>query len=96
VDAETGTLADLAAARALACWDYQRLEDACIPAQLPGRPVPGALGAITEEQSGANVIVVTSGWGDDCYPTFIGYTGTRQVGYLKPRRRVPVDACCPG
>jgi hypothetical protein len=45
--------------------------------------VPGALGAITEEQSGANVIVVTSGWGDDCYPTFIGYTGTRQVGSME-------------
>jgi hypothetical protein len=80
VDAGTGTLADLAAVRALAEWDYQRLEEAYIPAQLPERPVPGALDAITAEQSGANVIVVSSGWGDGYYPTFIGYTGARQVG----------------
>jgi len=42
--------------------------------------VPGALDAVIEEQSGANVIVVGSGWGDGCYPTFIGYTGARQAG----------------
>jgi Protein of unknown function (DUF4241) len=74
VDAGTGTLADLAAVRALASWDYQRVEDAYIPAQLPERPVPGAVAAITDEQSGANVITVSSGWGDGVYPTFIGYT----------------------
>jgi Protein of unknown function (DUF4241) len=68
VDAGTGTLADLAAVRALATWDYQRLEDVYIPAQLPERPVPGAVAAVTHEQSGANVIIVTSGWGD-CWVT---------------------------
>jgi hypothetical protein len=79
VDAGTGTLADLAAVRAMADWDYQRLEDAFIPAQLPEKPVPGAVAAVTDQQSGANVIVVSSGWGDGCYPTFVGYIDTRQV-----------------
>jgi hypothetical protein len=79
VDAGTGTLADLAAVRALATWDYQRLEDAYIPARLPERPVPGAAGAVTDEQSGANVIIVASGLGDGQYPTFIGYTATDAV-----------------
>ncbi len=74
VDAGTGTLADLAAVRALASWDFQRVEDVYIPAPLPERPVPGAVAAITDDQSGANVITVSSGWGDGVYPTFIGYT----------------------
>jgi hypothetical protein len=78
VDAGTGTLADLAAVRALATWDYQRLEDAYI-AQLPEQPVPGAVAAVTDEQSGANVIVVSSGWGDGQYPTFLGYTAAGGV-----------------
>lgn len=78
VDAGTGTLADLAAVRALATWDYQRLEAAYI-APLPERPVPGAVAAVTDEQSGANVIIVTSGWGDGQYPTFIGYTAEGDI-----------------
>src|SRR5262249_27021285 len=79
VDAGTGTLADLAAVRALATWDYQRLEDVYIPAQLPERPVPGALAAVTHEQSGANVIIVTSGRGDGQYPTVIAYTAAGDI-----------------
>jgi hypothetical protein len=78
VDAGTGTLADLAAVRALATWDYQRLEGVYI-ARLPERPVPGAVAAVTDEQSGANVIIVTSGWGDGQYPTFIGYTAAGDI-----------------
>jgi hypothetical protein len=78
VDAGTGTLADLAAVRALAAWDYQRLEDVYI-ARAPDRPVPGAVAAVTDEQSGANVIIVTSGWGDGQYPTFIGYTAAGDI-----------------
>jgi hypothetical protein len=60
--------------RALATWDHHRLEDTYIPAELPRKPVPGAVAAITDATSGANVITVTSGWGDGVYPTFIGYT----------------------
>jgi hypothetical protein len=78
VDAGTGTLADLAAVRALAAWNYQRLEDVYI-ARAPDRPVPGAVAAVTDEQSGANVIIVTSGWGDGQYPTFIGCTAAGDI-----------------
>ena len=74
VDSGTGTLADMAAVRALASWDYERLDDVYIPAQLPEAPVPAAIGAVTDEPTGANVVTVGSGWGDGLYPTFIGYT----------------------
>lgn len=74
VDAGTGTLADLAAIQALAEWDFDRLDDVFIPAQLPEKPVPGAIVAVTDEANGGNVATVSSGWGDGCYPTFIGYT----------------------
>jgi len=79
VDAGTGTLADLTAIRALADWDYDRIEDVYIPAVFPERPVPGAIGAVTHEQTGANVITASSGWGDGAYPTFIGYTAQGDV-----------------
>lgn len=72
VDAGTGALADLVAVRALAAWDFDRLDEVFIPAQMP--PAPAAIGAVTDEATGANVVTVSSGWGDGCYPTFIGYT----------------------
>ena len=74
VDAGTGALADVAALRALASWDFERLDDVFIPAQVPDRPVPGVVGAVTDEATGANMIVVSSGWGDGRYPTFVGYS----------------------
>jgi len=74
VDAGTATLADLTAVRALAEWDYERLDDTYIPAQVPLAPVPGGIyTAVTDEPTGANVTVISSGWGDGFYPTFIGY-----------------------
>ena len=79
VDAGTGTLADLVAIRALATWSYQRTEDVYIPAQFPETPVPGAIGAVTDEPSGANVVTVGSGWGDGVYPTFAGYAASGDV-----------------
>ncbi|HEY5399752.1 MAG TPA: DUF4241 domain-containing protein [Trebonia sp.] len=80
VDAGTATLADLTAVRALAEWDYKRLEDTYIPAQFPIAPVPGGLRtAVTDEPTGANVTVVSSGWGDGLYPTFIGYAASGAV-----------------
>ena len=48
-------------------------------AQFPGAPVPGAIGAVTDQQTGANVVTVGSGWGDGVYPTFVGYTANRDV-----------------
>jgi hypothetical protein len=82
VDAGVGTMADLVAVRGLAGWDYDRLEQVYIAARIPETPVPGAIGAVTDEQSGANVIVVESGWGDGVYPTFIGYTAANAVSSL--------------
>lgn len=79
VDAGTGTLADMVAVRAIATWDYDRVEEHYIPAQVPVEPVPGVAAAVTDEATGANVVVVTTGWGDGQYPTFIGYTGEQQV-----------------
>jgi hypothetical protein len=79
VDAGTGTLADLAALQALAAWDYPRLEEAYIPAQLPDKPGPGAIAAVIDEATGANVVTVRSGWGDGAYPTFVGYSADGEV-----------------
>jgi hypothetical protein len=79
VDAGTGTLADLVAVRALAGWDFDRLDEIYIPAQLPLAPVPGAIAAVTDERSGANVVTVSSGWGDGVYPTFVGYASGGQL-----------------
>jgi Protein of unknown function (DUF4241) len=78
VDAGVATLADLVAVRALASWDYDRVEEVYVP-RLPEMPVPGAVGAVTDEQTGANVIIVESGWGDGVYPTFVGYTTANAV-----------------
>lgn len=79
VDAGTGTLADLVAVRALAGWDFEQIDDVFIPAQLPVTPVPGAICAITDAATAANVVTVSSGWGDGVYPTFIGYTAGGEV-----------------
>jgi len=70
VDAGVGTLADVVAVRALADWDFDRLDDVYIPAQVP--PAPAPIDAITDEATGANVIIVSSGWGDGVFPTFVG------------------------
>ncbi len=90
VDSGNGTLAGLVALRALATWDADRIEDVYIPSDWPTTPVPGALGAVTDEASGANVIKVDSGWGDGLYPTFIGHTDTDEVACFVTDFRVVV------
>ncbi|MGX6607864.1 DUF4241 domain-containing protein [Micromonosporaceae bacterium Da 78-11] len=77
VDAGVVTLADLVAVRALAGWDFNRMDEVYIPAQVP--PDPAAVDAITDDPTGANVIIVNSGWGDGVYPTFIGYAADGRV-----------------
>ena len=77
VDAGVGTLADMVAVRALARWEFDQLDEVYIPAQVP--PAPAAVDAITDEPTGANVITVSSGWGDGIYPTFVGYAADGQV-----------------
>jgi hypothetical protein len=79
VDAGTGTLADPAALRPVAGWDFPRFEDLYFRVPPPERPVPGVVAAITDEESGANLISVCSGWGDGVYPTFIGYTASGDI-----------------
>ena len=77
VDAGVGTLADVLAVRALAGWEFDRLDEVYIPARVP--PAPAPIDAITDEPTGANVITVSSGWGDGVYPTFVGYAANGQV-----------------
>ncbi|PZG02841.1 DUF4241 domain-containing protein [Micromonospora deserti] len=79
VDAGTGTLADPVALSALESWDYEQVEDVFIPAQLPEAPVPGLITAVLDEATGANVVTVSSGWGDGCYGTWIGRTADGRV-----------------
>ncbi|WBB65350.1 DUF4241 domain-containing protein [Micromonospora sp. WMMD812] len=79
VDAGTGTLADPAALSVLEGWDYEQVEEVFIPAELPADPVPGLITAVLDEATGANVVTVTSGWGDGCYGTWIGRAADGRV-----------------
>ncbi|MCG5462746.1 DUF4241 domain-containing protein [Micromonospora sp. MED01] len=79
VDAGTGTLADPTALSVLEGWDYDRVEDVFIPDELPSSPVPGLITAVLDEASGANVVTVTTGWGDGCYGTWIGRTADGRI-----------------
>ncbi|MFC3503912.1 DUF4241 domain-containing protein [Micromonospora krabiensis] len=79
VDAGTGTLADVAALRVLEDWDYERVEEVFIPATIPAEPVPGLITAVLDETTGANVVTVSSGWGDGCYGTWIGRAADGRV-----------------
>jgi hypothetical protein len=72
VDAGCGTLADEAALRPLDEWDYDQTEDVFINEMDWEGPVPGRAAAVTDPVTGANVVLVGSGWGDGSYPTFIG------------------------
>jgi hypothetical protein len=72
VDAGTGTLADRVAIEALNEWDYDRVEEAFIPAQIPDDPIEAVRSAIVDASTGANVYVVGSGWGDGLYATYVG------------------------
>ncbi|MGH3170577.1 MAG: DUF4241 domain-containing protein [Trebonia sp.] len=82
-DAGAATLADVAAIAGIAEWEYERIEAAFIPAEFPDAPIPGgALSAVTDEETGANIVAVVSGLGDGQYPTFIGYTAADEVASI--------------
>jgi hypothetical protein len=72
VDTGLSTLADEAALTGLAGWDYARVEAAFVPARAG--TAAGALGAVTDLPTGANVTAVSVSNGT--YPTFVGYTNT--------------------
>jgi hypothetical protein len=74
VDAGTATLADLVAVDALNAWDYDRMDETFIPAQIPEDPIEAVISAVVDEVTGANLYVVGSGWGDGVYPTYVGRT----------------------
>jgi hypothetical protein len=79
VDAGTGTLADRVAIEALSEWDYDRIDAAFIPAQVPDDPIEAVIAAVVDEMTGANVYVVGSGWGDGVYATYVSRAADGRV-----------------
>jgi hypothetical protein len=79
VDAGIGTLFDVKAGQLLAEWDWDDLEEVFVPDPYPSTPVPGAVNAVLDETTGANIVSTSSGWGDGAYPTFIGYAASGAV-----------------
>jgi hypothetical protein len=93
VDAGVGTLADVAAVRAVTEWEYEDVEAVFIPAQLPQAPVPGHIPAVVDETTGANLVTVHSGWGDGSYGTWIGRNEAGEVTtYVTDFMVVPLGA----
>jgi uncharacterized protein DUF4241 len=90
VDAGTGTLADQVAIEALSQWDYERIEDAFIPAQIPTDPIEAVIATVVDELTAANVYVVGSGWGDGTYATYVGRNKDGQIaGFVTDFRVIP-------
>jgi Protein of unknown function (DUF4241) len=90
VDAGTGTLADRVAIEALDAWDYDQMEEAFIPAQIPEDPIEAVIAAVVDAPTGANVYVVGSGWGDGVYATYIGRTAAGDISsFVTDFRVVP-------
>lgn len=79
VDAGCGVLADRATTAAVEEWDEDRVDEVLIPADYPLRPVPGLVSAVVDEATGGNLVLVTSGWGDGVYATFLGRTAGGEV-----------------
>jgi hypothetical protein len=91
VDAGTGTLADQVAIEALSQWDYEQIEEAFIPDQIPHDPIEAVIAAVVEERTAANVYVVGSGWGDGVYATYVGRTEDGQIaGFVTDFRVIPL------
>jgi hypothetical protein len=65
-------------------WEYDRVEEAFIPAQIPDDPIEAVRSAVVDASTGANVYVVGSGWGDGLYATYVGRSAD---GALPPRSR---------
>ncbi|MFE9694213.1 DUF4241 domain-containing protein [Micromonospora sp. NPDC005806] len=81
VDSATAALADPVALAALRGWDEDDVLGAFL-AEDDGagrRPIMGLADVVTDEATGANVLTVTTGWGDGCYQTWIGRTADDRV-----------------
>lgn len=71
-------------------WDYDRIEDAFIPAQIPHDPIEAVIVAVVDAPTGANLYVVGSGWGDGSYATYVGRTADGRVAsFVTDFRVVP-------
>jgi hypothetical protein len=92
VDAGTGTLADQVAIEALSEWDFERIDEVFIPAQIPDDPIDAVIAAVVDERTAANVYVVGSGWGDGVYATYVGRTEDGRIAsFVTDFRVVPLD-----
>lgn len=91
VDAGCGALADRVATAAIETWDEERIDEVFIPADFARAPVPGLVPAVVDPATGANVVLVTSGWGDGVYPTFVGRTAGGDVASFVIDFRVAPD-----
>jgi hypothetical protein len=92
VDAGTGTLADQSAIEAMSTWDYEQIEEAFIPAQIPDDPIEAVINKVVVEDTSANVYVVASGWGDGAYATYVGRTkDDRITSFVTDFRVVPLE-----
>ncbi|MEV4345051.1 DUF4241 domain-containing protein [Actinoplanes sp. NPDC049596] len=90
VDAGAGALADEVAVRAVSDWGYDEVEELFIPDELP--PPPSALGGVVDKPTGANIVSVSTGWGDGVYPTYIGYAADGAItGFVTDFLVVPLD-----
>ncbi|HEY1175459.1 MAG TPA: DUF4241 domain-containing protein [Phytomonospora sp.] len=81
VDAGTGAFIDASGSKALDrindADSEHDLEDALAAAAAGPGPRLGA--NVTDEESGLNVVVFPSGWGDGVYPTWIGRSASGEV-----------------
>ncbi|WP_064448885.1 DUF4241 domain-containing protein [Micromonospora sp. NBRC 110037] len=91
-DSGIGTLADQVALEALREWDFERIDEVFIPAQVPDDPIDAVVSAVAEERTGANVYVVGSGWGDGVYATYVGHTADGRIAsFVTDFRVVPLE-----
>jgi hypothetical protein len=92
VDAGTGTLADQVAIEALSKWDYEQIEEAFIPAQIPDDPIEAVIAAVVDDDTAANVYIVGSGWGDGVYATYVGRAEDGRIaGFVTDFRVIPLE-----
>jgi hypothetical protein len=79
VDAGTGAFLDAAAAAILSGWDFDRVDETFIPAHEPAGPVPYLIVVEVDPGTKANVVTVSSGYGDGVYSTWLGRTTAGDV-----------------
>ncbi|AEV83937.1 hypothetical protein ACWT_2504 [Actinoplanes sp. SE50] len=79
VETGAGGFADLSVSRILAGWDTEEFEETFDPDEFPEEPIPGHFDHVIDPDTGANLIMAESGWGDGFYPTYVGRTADGEV-----------------